>query len=379
MDSFCSSWGTDGAYQSSCPPGCGCGFGYDGKSFFSNVFYLNSGDICITELRRHRTDTKYANVFLQKIPEITAANGSASKKSAAMHRKITCFTPDSDGEYYFFDNVGDNFVQIDQAYCIEVRRNNNYSANMDRFRENIPVTTITPGTDDSNTGGRQYYFTGKTGCDYFLFSTYYQENLPGTVTVVKDTPENKERRRNLAHSRLFGNDIKMVYTGRKITPVNALILAQQMLSEGRDFTVNYSNNVKVGKAKATVTGRSPYYGSKTFTFTILPKQVPIKKLKAGKKSFTVTWKKMTKEVTGYQIQYSRDRDFRKGVKTITIKDKKVTTKKVKKLKSGKKYYLRIRTYKKVGKKKYYSYWSYYFGDITHTHLNGLKPYCVRTK
>ncbi len=47
----------------------------------------------------------------------------------------------------------------------------------------------------------------------------------------------------------------------------------------------------------------------------------------------------------------------KGAKIATIKKNKTTSATIKKLKGGKKYYVRVRTYKTVGKTKYYSAWS----------------------
>ena len=78
----------------------------------------------------------------------------------------------------------------------------------------------------------------------------------------------------------------------------------------------------------------------------------ITSLSAKDNGFTVKWKKKTK-ITGYQIQYSTNSKFKKGNKSIKIKNAKTISKKITKLKAAKKYYLRIRTYK--GKK--YSKWS----------------------
>ncbi len=81
------------------------------------------------------------------------------------------------------------------------------------------------------------------------------------------------------------------------------------------------------------------------------------KIRPGKRSMTVYWKKQTKNVTGYQIQYALNKKFTKKKKMITIKKNKTVKKKIKKLKGGKKYFVRIRTYRKKGKKTYYSKWS----------------------
>lgn len=92
------------------------------------------------------------------------------------------------------------------------------------------------------------------------------------------------------------------------------------------------------------------------TKTVKPKKTSIKKLSKGKKKFTVTWAKVS-GVKGYQIQYSSDKKFKKNNKSVTVTKQKTTKATVKKLKSKKKYYVRVRTYKMVNGKKIYSSWS----------------------
>ena len=78
----------------------------------------------------------------------------------------------------------------------------------------------------------------------------------------------------------------------------------------------------------------------------------ITSLSAKDNGFKIKWKKKS-SITGYQIQYSTNSKFKKGNKSIKIKNAKTISKKIKKLKASKRYYVRIRTYK--GKK--YSKWS----------------------
>ncbi len=69
------------------------------------------------------------------------------------------------------------------------------------------------------------------------------------------------------------------------------------------------------------------------------------------------WKKQSKTwTTGYQVRYSLKKSM-KGAKKLTVKGAKKASAKVSKLKGNKKYYVQVRTYKKVGKKTYYSPWS----------------------
>ena len=89
------------------------------------------------------------------------------------------------------------------------------------------------------------------------------------------------------------------------------------------------------------------------------KKVTVKKqtakVKAGKKKLTVTWKK-DKAVSGYQIKVATKKNF-KGAKTYTVKSYKTYKKVIKKLKSKKKYYVKVRAYKTVGKSKVYGAYS----------------------
>ncbi len=83
------------------------------------------------------------------------------------------------------------------------------------------------------------------------------------------------------------------------------------------------------------------------------KKVPAVTAKSAKKGqLTVKTKALDAKVTGYQIQVSTSKKFKKkATKTITVKtnSKKALNKTIKGLKKGKKYYVRVRVYK--GKKK----------------------------
>ena len=76
----------------------------------------------------------------------------------------------------------------------------------------------------------------------------------------------------------------------------------------------------------------------------------------GAKQMTVRWKKVS-AASGYQIQYSQNKKFAKGNKLVTVAGGSKTSRLVKKLASKKTYYVRVRAYKTVGGKKYYSAWS----------------------
>lgn len=77
------------------------------------------------------------------------------------------------------------------------------------------------------------------------------------------------------------------------------------------------------------------------------------KVAAGKKYVTAKWTK--KSVTGYQLQYGLKSNF-KGAKTLTLKSATKVSQKIMKLKSKKKYYVRIRCYTNAYDTTYHSGW-----------------------
>lgn len=98
------------------------------------------------------------------------------------------------------------------------------------------------------------------------------------------------------------------------------------------FSVSFTANAEVGK----------------------PKSVSITAVYSNKNEIAVKWKKVS-NISGYQLQYSTNSKFKKA-KSVKIKSKK-TAKKIKKLKSGKKYFIRIRAYKVSNNKITNGSWS----------------------
>ncbi len=154
-----------------------------------------------------------------------------------------------------------------------------------------------------------------------------------------------------------------VYTcsGKGKKPAVTVKAGNRKLKLGSDYILAYKNNVNVGTASVVVTGKGNYTGVITKTFTINPKGTSLSgKLTSRSKGFIVKWKKQTKNMTGYQVQYSTSRKFTKKTTVVkTVRKKTVTKLTVKKLKAKKKYYVRVRVYHNVKGKNYYSGWSKY--------------------
>ena len=147
------------------------------------------------------------------------------------------------------------------------------------------------------------------------------------------------------------------YSGKACKPKVTIKDTNGKTVASSNYSVSYSNNKKVGKAKVTITCKGNYEGKATKVFKINPKGTTLVKVIKAKKAFTVKWKKQATQTTGYQIQYSLKSGFKSGNKTVSVKGTNTVSKKIKNLKAKKKYYVRVRTYKTVSGVKYYSAWS----------------------
>lgn len=116
---------------------------------------------------------------------------------------------------------------------------------------------------------------------------------------------------------------------------------------------------KPGKATIiiTTTGEKNYFSMDLVRLTITVRPINTQKLtlkSSARGKMTVSWS-TAKSVSGYEIQYSRSKKM-KNAQSLTIKGK-TTQVTLKNLAKKKKYYVRIRTYKTINGKKYYSTWS----------------------
>lgn len=127
------------------------------------------------------------------------------------------------------------------------------------------------------------------------------------------------------------------------------------LKNNTDYKILYEDNKKVGTATIVFTGTGNFKGLHVENFTIRPQPTILRKLIKGTKQFRVVWKKQTTQMSGYQIQYATNKKFKSSKKISSSKT--ATSKTIKKLKSKKTYYVRVRTYKSIGGIKYYSKWS----------------------
>ena len=221
-----------------------------------------------------------------------------------------------------------------------------------------PSVTVKDNKGRKLKNGTDYtvkYSSGRKNVGKYAVKVTFKGNYSGTVK--KTFKINPAKVSNVKLS-----STSYTYNGKTKTPsVTVKDSKGRKLKKGTDYTVKYSSGRKnVGRYAVKVTFKGNYTGSKTVYYYIVPKSTSISRVSALRKGFKLSWKKRKTQTTGYQIQYSTSRKFKKA-KAVNVSKNKTTSKYIKKLSSKKKYYVRVRTYKKVkinGKtKKVYSSWS----------------------
>lgn len=135
--------------------------------------------------------------------------------------------------------------------------------------------------------------------------------------------------------------------GTSVEPEVTVTDGEKVLSKGRDYTVSYVNNQKVGTGTIKVTGMGNYVGTKELNFKMTKKVSGVKAESTSYTTAKITWKKLN-GVTGYKVYRATSKKGKyKLVKTIkkastdSMTDKKLTT--------GKTYYYKVLPYQKAGK------------------------------
>ena len=144
-----------------------------------------------------------------------------------------------------------------------------------------------------------------------------------------------------------------------VTPDTETAIAGDTTYTYTYYTLTYSKKlVNPGKWRVKVTGKGNFKGSKKLAFKVFLPKIKNMSLTSGKTEIVVKWSQEAK-IGRCQIQVSQKKDFSDKIsKKFRISEKtEKHAKTVKGLQPGMKYYVRIRTYKTVGKKTYYSDWS----------------------
>ena len=238
---------------------------------------------------------------------------------------------------------------------------------------------------DAELSGESYTYTGKAikpavtvtydgqelinGTDYDLI--YKNNTNAGTASVVVRGKGEyfgsiaKTFKITKADNKITGSNYTRSYsTKAQAITLNAKATGGKMTYKSNKSAVKVTSAGKVtigakfsGTATITITAGSANYKTvtKKITVTVPAKIALVSAANVATRKMKVTWKKNT-TVSGYQVEYSLKSSFA-GAKFMTIYENTLTATTICSLAKGKKYYVRIRSFKTANGKKFYSAWS----------------------
>ena len=251
-------------------------------------------------------------------------------------------------------------------------KNDNYSSYHGAF--NIYDPSGTEIKDYSCYYNNALGYASRTESMYMSKGTYYlriysgfYENYGGEYTVKIDYKCSVAAPSKLKVSARSTTSLKLAWTN--LSGISGYQL--QRLSGGSYKTITNTTStsctvksLKAGlaykfrvRAYKKIDGKK-YYSSWTYLTTpTKPSKPAIKTPSTNKKHQIIAkWKKVS-SCSGYQVQYSKKSNFKSVIATKTVSGKSKTSYTGKNFTKGKKYYVRVRSYKTVNGKKYYSAWS----------------------
>ena len=348
------------------------------RKFFISLIFIIIMFCLITINSSFATENKKSTAYELTLNNVTTVTFYRSTYDSTMWYKFTA--PEND--YYEFEAINPYYDSVYGEYETSMNVYNSNGTTLD-YAYTDEFTEKCIGYAECN-AGQTYYIEVNNFADYnynlnmtvrkhthqydeeFILEAYvYNFNSYDSGYVEYQCKKCDHRYKQIipAVSEIRLSNTEFVYDGTKKVPVVTVTDTQGNVLSSDIYTVSsfYDTSHKkdsVGKYYITVEFNGRYYKGSTYyiPYAIIPKGTSISKVRANKKGFNIKWKKQSTETTGYEVQYSTSRNF-KSAKTINISKNKIISTNVKKLKSKKKYYIRVRTYKTVNGIKYYSSWS----------------------
>lgn len=113
------------------------------------------------------------------------------------------------------------------------------------------------------------------------------------------------------------------YTGKEIKPVPKLTRDGITLKRGTDYSLSYSNNIKVGTGKIKITGKGQYKGTKTVSFKIVKEGSSTSKKKSSTGASSASAKEGKFTVKPSKNSYIYNGEAQKPSVKVTIRGKSV--------------------------------------------------------
>lgn len=375
-------------------------------------FFKNSLTLGSDQIMGFGNNLKNVDVSLPKAPTIsgrvtdksgtpvtTAKISARFKESSGKFDTISMTNTNSNGEYTLpLNRVGDYALEyrdstgklatkywnnqsvIDESDLITIDDNSSDRTGFDVVMKDDPTISI---KGFSVTGIKQsYVYSGKAitpepNVGYLVkdrdYTVSYMNNIDAGVATVIVTGKGD-----------YSGTTKVNFTIAKAkqtvtVPVRIYVKSYSdapftiSAATSGDGSLSFSSNKKIvqvdGNGKVTIKGsgiatitinaaatKNYEAASQTVKITVTPKKVNKPKAKTGKRKMKISWKKDS-NASGYQIVYASNKKFTKGKKTVNIKKNTTVSKTIKKLKKGKTYYVKVRSYKTSEGEKIYGKFS----------------------
>ena len=298
----------------------------------------------------YAVENKYRIQYIEDIHDCEYDDGVITREPNCFQNGIKTFTCSICGGTYT-----EEFPMIDHSYIESV------IAEPTCFEKGLVESTcIYCGRTDE-------VFTPMTAHDYVASVTKATPAKPGRIVNECIICGHSSAKVIPKVSTVTLSRVGFTYSGKKCVPTVTVKNGKNVkLAEGTDYTVTIRNGngkvvtkpVNVGRYKVSVVFKGNYKGTVEKYYKINPQPVSLKSLQRGNDRFTAKWTGAGKQLTGYQIRYSTQKNITaKNSKIVTVKGSTSGTATVKNLKDKKKYYVQVRTYKTVNGAKCYSAWS----------------------
>lgn len=161
--------------------------------------------------------------------------------------------------------------------------------------------------------------TGKGSYASSIVRRFTIVSASGAASVRRITSSGVILTYSLDGGKTYSDKLMASYEAKPIVPMVKVTLKQDgtELTEGKDYTVRFSNNrLASNKASITITGIDKYYGSIVKKFTISPKN--IKGLSSS--DIIIKYKDEDPSTEGYQVIYSKKNQILNMIDEVTVKD-----------------------------------------------------------
>lgn len=339
-----------------------------------NTYYLAKGTTYLIGIKQwYATDYKLAAEFTP-VKESFPENYDDQKEEWYDAKQISLNTMyygmigeggDEDWFKFTVPSYGKYKINVtserSMAYCLKNSLNENIKNWDTRYYDQWSVEyTLDKGTyyiGYERDSGNKYTFSITSHTHSYKTSSVIPATMYSDGTLVRKCSECGDTIRSTIYrpSAVKLSATTYTYNGKAKKPAVTVTDVRGNKISSAYYSVSYDRDSKsVGKHTVTITFKGRYDDNTKKSYTIKPRATSITKLGKKSKCFTVNVKRLSSATaTGYQVQYSTDSSFR-NAKTQTFRGTSAT---VSRLKGNKKYYVRVRAYKRSGSKNYYSSWS----------------------